>query len=178
MTQVLYSFHIGYGYHLTQMPSSCWNGCWRWRRRNWQHTKYSRWSSNKLVWTSEPTQLYHYTQKVLQVGGMLVNAMKAFQTFKWHFLYYIPYHINLCLKSNLTQCVFYIKIWETMQLPTCIGKTQCTNPRIKTHTKPNGGGSNFEIISGVHVYFDEISKHCISCVKFVEDFGTWACGNL
>ncbi len=63
-------------------------------------------------------------------------------------------------------------------LPTCIGKTQCTNPRIKTHTKPSGGGSNFEIISGVHVYFDEISKHCISCVNFVEDFGTWACGNL
>jgi hypothetical protein len=63
-------------------------------------------------------------------------------------------------------------------LPTCIRKTQCTNPRIKIHTKPNGGGFNFEIISGVDVYFDEIFKHCISCVNFVEDFGTWVCGNL
>jgi hypothetical protein len=53
-------------------------------------------------------------------------------------------------------------------LPTCIGKTQCTNPRIKTHTKPSGGGSNFEIIRG---YFDEIYMHCISCGNFVEDFG-------
>jgi hypothetical protein len=62
-------------------------------------------STNKVV-------LLH--KKSYKLVELLMNARKALQTPKWDFLYYIPYHINICLKSNLTQCVSYIKIWETM----------------------------------------------------------------